>query len=60
MAKKKRKTTWTAEDQLRWDETTRRVRERIAFHEEMAELLGEREREQALLEQLRSGRPAEA
>ena len=54
MAKKKRKkTTWTAEDQARWDENTRRVRERIAYHSEMSRLLGEREQEQRRLEELR-------
>ena len=34
----------------------RLVAERIAFHTEMSELLGEREREQALLESLREQR----
>jgi len=54
MAKRKRKkTTWTAEDQARWDETTRLVQERIAYHSEMSRLLREREREQERLEELR-------
>lgn len=54
MAKKRRKkTTWTAEDEARWERTTRLVRERIAYHSEMARLLGEREREQRRLEELR-------
>ena len=57
MAKKRRKrTTWTAEDEARWERTTRLVRERIAYHREMSRLLGEREREQRRLEELR--RPA--
>ena len=54
MAKKKRKkTAWTAEDEARWERTTRLVRERIAYHSEMSRLLGEREREQERLEELR-------
>jgi len=54
MAKRKRKkTTWTAEDQARWDETTRLVQERIAYHSEMSRLLREREHEQERLEELR-------
>lgn len=54
MAKKRRKkTTWTAEDEAPWERTTRLVRERIAYHTEMSRLLGEREREQRRLEELR-------
>ena len=54
MAKKRRKRTpWTAEDEARWERTTRLVRERIAYHREMSRLLGEREREQRRLEELR-------
>ncbi|HEX3289992.1 MAG TPA: hypothetical protein VHR46_01265 [Gaiella sp.] len=54
MAKRKRKrTTWTDEDEARWERTTRLVQERIAYHAEMSRLLGEREREQDRLEALR-------
>lgn len=54
MARKKRKkTTWTAEDEARVQATARLVEERIAFHSEMSRLLGEREREQRRLEELR-------
>ena len=54
MAKQRRKKmTWTAEDEARWERTTRLVRERIAYHSEMSRLLGEREREQRRLEELR-------
>ena len=54
MAKQRRKkTTWTAEDEARWERTTRLVRERIAYHSEMSRLLGEREWEQRRLEELR-------
>lgn len=54
MARKKRKKTiWTAEDEARVQRTTRLVRERIAYHSEMSRLLGEREREQRRLEELR-------
>lgn len=35
MAKKKR--VWTPEDQARYDETTRMLEERIAYHRAMAE-----------------------
>ena len=54
MARKRRKkTTWTAEDEARWERPTRLVRERIAYHSEMSRLLGEREQEQRRLEELR-------
>jgi hypothetical protein len=54
MAKRKRKkATRTADDDARWDENTRRLRERIAYHSEMSRLLGERERELRRLEELR-------
>ena len=53
MAKKKRKTSRTLEDDLQLEELRRRVQERIAYHEEMSILLKEREREQATLERLR-------
>ena len=54
MAKRKRKkTTWTAEDQARWDRTTKLVQERMAYHSEMSRLLGERKQEQRRLEELR-------
>ena len=51
--KKRRKTTWTAEDEARVQRTARLVQERIAYHSEMSRLLGEREREQRRLEELR-------
>lgn len=50
---KRKKTTWTAEDEARWQRTTRLVQERIAYHTEMSRLLGEREREQRRLDELR-------
>ncbi len=53
MARKRRKTIWTAEDEARWQRTRRLVEERIAYHSEMSRLLGEREREQRRLEELR-------
>jgi hypothetical protein len=53
MARKRRKTIWTAEDEARWQRTRRLVEERIAYHSEMPRLLGEREREQRRLEELR-------
>ena len=53
MPKRKKKTTWTPEREARWDETTRMVEERIAYHREMSLLLGEREHEQARLAELR-------
>lgn len=51
--KRRRKTTWTAEDEARVQRTARLVRERIAYHSEMSRLLREREREQERLEELR-------
>ena len=51
--KRKRKTIWTSEDEARVQRTARLVRERIAYHSEMSRLLGEREREQRRLEELR-------
>ena len=56
MAKKRKIPKETPEEIARWEETRRKVDERIAFHQEMSELLGEREREQALLERLREQR----
>ena len=54
MARRKRKrTTWTADDEARWQRTTRLVQERIAYHTEMSRLLGERDREQRRLDELR-------
>jgi hypothetical protein len=53
MRKKRKKTTWTPEDEARWQRTTTLVEERIAFHSEMSRLLGERERERRRLEELR-------
>ena len=53
MKKKRKKTTWTAEDEERWQRNTRRLEERMAYHSEMSRLLGEREREQRRLEELR-------
>jgi hypothetical protein len=35
----------TAEDRAAFDETTRLLEERIAYHQRMSELLGERERD---------------
>ena len=37
MAKKRKKIPRTPEQQARWDETTRMVEERIAYHKAMAE-----------------------
>lgn len=58
MARKRKTPRRTPEEQARWDENTRRIEERIAYHKEMSELLGEREREQAALEALRQKRRA--
>lgn len=51
--RKQKKTSWTPEDEARWQRTTRMVEARIAYHSEMSRLLGEREREQARLDELR-------
>ncbi|HEX5582689.1 hypothetical protein [Gaiella sp.] len=53
MAKRKKKTTRTPEQEARWERTTKLVEERMAYHSEMSRLLREREREQARLEELR-------
>jgi hypothetical protein len=54
MASRKRKMTiWTTEREAQWERTTRLIQERIAYHREMSRLLGEREREQRQLDELR-------
>lgn len=59
---KRKKTIWTREDEARVQRTARLLQARIAYHSEMSRLLGEREREQRRLEELRraAGRPTEA
>lgn len=52
-SRKRKKTIWTSDDEARWQRTTRLLEERIAYHSEMSRLLGEREREQRRLEELR-------
>lgn len=52
-SRRRKKTIWTTEDEARVQRTARLVRERIAYHSEMSRLLGEREREQRRLEELR-------
>lgn len=52
-SRKRNKTIWTPEREAQWERTTRLLEERIAYHTEMSRLLGEREREQRRLEELR-------
>lgn len=52
-SRKRKKTIWTSEDEARVRRTARLLSERIAYHSEMSQLLGEREREQRRLDELR-------
>jgi hypothetical protein len=54
-SRKRKKTIWTSDDEARVRRTARLLRERIAYHSEMSRPLGEREREQRQLEELRRG-----
>jgi len=60
MAKKRKSTKpiWTAEELARRAENQRKLEEQIAYHKAMSELLGERERQQAIIAEAEARRKA--
>jgi hypothetical protein len=56
--KKKRGPTTTPEEEARRAETQRMLEESIAYHKAMSELLGERERHQAIIAEAEARRKA--